>query len=120
MPAHHRPIYAARHEHHAPAWRLIAAASALALLLAAGSIAFAAVGTLFAAMLMRTRSRDVLLPILLFPLLVPLVVVVVHLSAIVLEGQPLTAEPAWLQLLAAFDAVFLIGSYLVFEYVMES
>jgi heme exporter protein B len=92
----------------------------LAVVLAGGTLGFTALGTLLGGITASLKGREVLLPILLFPLLVPLVVVVVHLSAEVLDGAPLLAEPGWLQLLAAFDAVFLIVSYLVFEYVMES
>jgi heme exporter protein B len=92
----------------------------LVVVLLGGTLGFAALGTLLGGITASLKGREVLLPILLFPLLVPLVVVVVHVSGTVLEGRPLTAEPAWLELLAAFDAVFLIVSYLVFEYVMES
>ncbi|HKI97304.1 MAG TPA: heme exporter protein CcmB [bacterium] len=92
----------------------------LAAVLFGGTLGFAALGTLLGGITASLKGREVLLPILLFPLLVPLVVVVVHLSSMALDGQPITSEPSWLELLAAFDAVFLIVSYLVFEYVMES
>jgi heme exporter protein B len=93
---------------------------ALVAVLLGGTLGFAALGTLLGGITASLKGREVLLPILLFPLLVPLVVVVVHLSVVILEGEPLAAELRWLELLAAFDAVFLIVSYLVFEYVMES
>jgi heme exporter protein B len=92
----------------------------LAAVLLGGTLGFTALGTLLGGITASLKGREVLLPILLFPLLVPLVVVAVHLTATILDGAPLLAEPGWLQLLAAFDAVFLIVSYLVFEYVMES
>ena len=92
----------------------------LVAVLLGGTLGFTALGTLLGGITASLKGREVLLPILLFPLIVPIVVVVVHLSGALLEGQPLLEERAWLQLLFAFDAVFLIVSYLVFEYVMES
>ena len=92
----------------------------LVAVLLGGTLGFTALGTLLGGITASLKGREVLLPILLFPLIVPIVVVVVHLSGILLEGQPLLEERNWLQLLLAFDAVFVIVSYLVFEYVMES
>lgn len=85
-----------------------------------GTIGFAALGTLLGGITASLKGREVLLPILLFPLLVPIVVVVVHLTGVLLEGNSLWEQLRWLQLLAAFDTVFLIVSFLVFEFVMES
>ncbi len=81
---------------------------------------FTALGTLLGGITASLKGREVLLPILLFPLLVPIVVVAVHLTGQVLDGFSLWGEGAWLRLMGAFDAVFLIVSYLVFEYVMEN
>ena len=92
----------------------------LCVVLLGGTLGFTSLGTLLGGITASLKGREVLLPILLFPLLVPLVVVVVQLSATLLEGAPLLEQGKWLQLLAAFDAVFLIVSYLVFEYVMET
>jgi len=93
---------------------------ALAALMLAGVVGFSALGTLLGGITSSLRGRDVLLPLLLFPLLVPMLIVLVHLSNVVLEGQPLGENWRWIQLLSAFDVVFLIASFLVFEYVMES
>ncbi len=92
----------------------------LALVLLGGTVGFSALGTLLGGITASLKGREVLLPILLFPLLVPIVVVAVHLTGTILDGRPLSEETQWLQLLGAFDAVFLIVSYLVFEFVMES
>ncbi|HET7695517.1 MAG TPA: heme exporter protein CcmB [Vicinamibacterales bacterium] len=89
-------------------------------LLAAGTIGFAAVGTLFAAMLVRARSRDVLLPILLYPITVPVIVAGVRGTAALL--QPEADEPmarAWLAMLVFFDAVFITLALWTFEAVMS-
>jgi len=64
-------------------------------------------------------GREVLLPLLLFPLLVPLLLVEVHLTQAILAGEPLAGQAAWLRLLAGFDGIFLVVSYLVFDSVME-
>ncbi len=82
-----------------------------------GSLGIAAVGTLFSALAAATRARELLLPILLFPLLVPLVIGAVRLTQAILLPSP--NEPPWLGLIAAFDVIFLSISMLTFEYVIE-
>lgn len=92
----------------------------LMLVMLGGVLGFTALGTLLGGMTASVRGREVLLPILLFPLLVPIVVAVVHLTGVILDGGNLAGQWRWLQLLGAFDAIYLIVSYLAFEYVMES
>lgn len=92
----------------------------LMLVMLGGVLGFTALGTLLGGMTASVRGREVLLPILLFPLLVPIVVTVVHLTGVILDGGNLAGQWRWLQLLGAFDAIYLIVSYLAFEYVMES
>jgi len=89
-------------------------------LLAAGTIGFAAVGTLFAAMLIRAQSRDVLLPVVLYPITVPLVIAGVRGSAAIFAVEPnLAMAQAWLSMLVFFDAVFLTLALWVFGPVMN-
>jgi heme exporter protein B len=88
-------------------------------LLAAGTLGFAAVGTLFAAMLVRARSRDVMLPLLLYPITVPVIIAGVRGTAALL--QPEADEPmarAWLAMLVFFDVVFVTLALWTFEPVM--
>jgi len=88
-------------------------------LLAAGTIGFAAVGTLFAAMLVRARSRDVMLPVLLYPITIPVIIAGVRGTAALL--QPEADQPmarAWLAMLVFFDVVFVTISLWTFEPVM--
>jgi len=88
-------------------------------LLAGGTIGFAAVGTLFAAMLVRARSRDVLLPILLYPITIPVIIAGVRGTAALLESPP--DEPIalmWIGILAAFDVVFVTLALWTFEPLM--
>ncbi|HEY7792116.1 MAG TPA: heme exporter protein CcmB [Vicinamibacterales bacterium] len=91
----------------------------LAGLLVSGTIGFAAVGTLFAAMLVRARSRDVLLPVLLYPITIPVIIAGVRGTAALV--QPVV-DPAiivmLISLLVAFDVVFLTLSLWTFEPLM--
>ena len=88
-------------------------------LLLTGTLGFAAVGTLFAAMLIRAQSRDVLLPVLLYPITVPLVIAGVRGTAAIFAAEPnLAVAQAWLSMLIFFDAVFLTLALWVFGPVM--
>jgi len=88
-------------------------------LLVAGTIGFAAVGTLFAAMLMRARTRDVLLPILLYPITIPVIIAGVRGTSALLESP--ADEPTaimWLAIVACFDVVFITLALWTFEPLM--
>lgn len=91
----------------------------LAALLVAGTIGFGAVGTLFAAMLVRSRTRDVMLPILLYPITVPVIIAGVKGTAALLAAPIETAAALmWIVLLACFDVVFVTLALWTFELVM--
>lgn len=83
-----------------------------------GDIGLAAVGTLFSAMAAHTRAREVLLPVLVFPIIVPLIIAVVQATSLAL-GSELASDHPWLGLLVAFDAIYLSLGAVVFEYVLE-
>jgi heme exporter protein CcmB len=88
-------------------------------LLASGTLGFASVGTLFAAMLVRARSRDVLLPVLLYPITIPVIIAGVRGTAALLQSTP--DEPVarfWVALLVFFDVVFVTLSLWTFEPLM--
>jgi heme exporter protein CcmB len=88
-------------------------------LLAAGTTGFAAVGALFAAMLVRARSRDVMLPILLYPMTVPVMIAGVRGTAALLQAPADTAIAVmWISMLAALDVVFITLALWAFEPVM--
>ena len=88
-------------------------------LLASGTIGFAAVGTLFAAMLVRAQSRDVLLPILLYPITIPVIIAGVRGTAALLQADAdLPMARAWLSMLVFFDVVFVTLALWTFEAVM--
>ncbi|MEP6918586.1 MAG: heme exporter protein CcmB [Acidobacteriota bacterium] len=94
-------------------------AALMAGLLAAGTLGFAAVGTLFAAMLVRARSRDVLLPILLYPITVPVMIAGVRGTSALLQVEvDLPTARMWISMLVFFDAVFVTLALWTFEAVM--
>ncbi len=82
-----------------------------------GTLGVAAIGTLCSAMAAATRARELLLPILVFPLIVPVVIAAVRLTGNLMA--PSANEPPWLGLMIAFDVIFLSASMLTFEYVIE-
>jgi len=101
---------------HAP---LFSAPLLLVGLLATGTVGFGAVGALFAAMLVRARSRDVMLPILLYPITIPVMIAGVRGTAALLQDPPDAATVTmWIAILAAFDVVFVTLSLWTFEPVM--
>ncbi|MBI2865913.1 MAG: heme exporter protein CcmB, partial [Chloroflexi bacterium] len=82
-----------------------------------GTLGFVAVGTLFSAIAVHTRAREFMLPLLLFPILVPVVIAAVEATRTALEKGSLSGS--WLPLLLAFDILFLAVSSLAFEFVVE-
>ena len=91
----------------------------LALILLTGTLGFAAVGTLFAAMLVRARSRDVLLPVLLYPITVPVIIAGVRGTAALLQPTiEFEIVRFWIALLVAFDVVFVTLALWTFEPLM--
>jgi heme exporter protein B len=84
-----------------------------------GTIGFVSLGTFYAAMASRSRAREVLLPLLLFPMLVPVLLASIQASTSLMAGDPMREAGAWLRLLAAFDLLFVVASVYTFEYVIE-
>jgi heme exporter protein B len=84
-----------------------------------GTIGFSAVGTIVSAMTVHARAREVMLPILLFPLVLPALIAAVKLTGGVLDRQPWGEIRNWMELLVGFDVIFMVISYLAFEYVIE-
>jgi heme exporter protein B len=92
-------------------------AGRLAGVIALGSLGLCSVGTLFAAVAVRTRFREVMLPLLLLPLLVPVLAGAVRATADLLSSGQVSFQP--IQLLLVVDAIFLIVSFVGFEYVLD-
>lgn len=91
----------------------LVAATALA------TLGFATIGTFYAALTVNLRARQVLLPLLMFPVLIPVVIAGVRASTLALRGDPMGEFGSWMQLLAAADILFLTVCSRAFEYVLE-
>ena len=84
-----------------------------------GSVGYAAVGTLLAAMSVQTRTRDVLLPILLFPVIIPVLVAAVKASSGFLTGAEMVEITPWVNILLVYDVIFIAVAFMVFDFVVE-
>lgn len=84
-----------------------------------GVIGLVSLGTFYAAMSSRSRAREVLLPLLLYPMLIPVLLASMEATKAFLRGDLMNAVGAWVQMLALFDVIFLVLTFLAFEYVIE-
>jgi heme exporter protein B len=84
-----------------------------------GSTGYVAVGTLLSSMAVQTRTRDVLLPVLLFPVIVPVLLAAVKASGGFLQQLPMNEIWPWLNILIAYDVIFTAIAFMVFDYVVE-
>jgi heme exporter protein B len=89
------------------------------LVIALGTIGYAAVGTLFSAIAVNTRAREVMLPILLLPVAVPVFISAVNATGGFLTGDPVSEVATWLQMLVAYDAIIISVSFMTFDFVVE-
>lgn len=91
----------------------------LMLVILLGAEGYVAVGTLLATMAVQARTRDILLPILLFPVVIPVLVAAVKASSGFLQGLPMDEITPWLNLLVTYDVVFTAVAFMVFDFVVE-
>jgi heme exporter protein B len=82
-------------------------------------VGFVALGTFYASMASRSRAREVLLPLLLFPMLIPVLLASAEASSALLAGDPMREAGAWIRLLLAFDVIFVVASVVAFDHVIE-
>ncbi len=99
---------------------LAPALAGLGLVMILGTVGLAAVGTLFAAMTAQVRARELLFPVLLLPVQVPVLLGTVKATEAVLLGEPLGAVGHWLGLLAAADVIYIVTGLLTFDFLLES
>ena len=83
------------------------------------TIGFVACGTLFSALAVKTKARELVLPILFLPVVVPLIISAVEATGLALTGKSWSDMAVWLQIIGAFDVVFLVVSFWVFNFVIE-
>ena len=92
----------------------------LVAILVLGAVGLTTLGTFYAAMASRSRAREVLLPLLLFPMLVPVLLAAMEATKALLGGNAMSDAGAWARLLLVFDVIFLVATFLVFESVIEA
>ena len=80
---------------------------------------FVAIGTMFSAMVVNTRAREIVLPILFLPVVSPIIVSAVEASGLAISGETWGSMTTWLEIIIAFDVVYIVASYLVFAFVIE-
>lgn len=83
------------------------------------TVGFVAVGTTFSAVAVNTKAREMILPILFLPIVVPVIISAVEASSLALSGKGWGAFSAWLQIIGAFDVIFLVVSFLIFGFIIE-
>ncbi|UCG82313.1 MAG: heme exporter protein CcmB [Dehalococcoidia bacterium] len=91
----------------------------LAVIAVVATIGFAAVGTVFSALVVHTRARELLLPLLFFPIIIPVIIAAVKASELALSAASWSEMTSWLTIIAAFDVIFTVAAALVFDYVLE-
>ena len=99
--------------------RIVLSWGRLVTIIALGCLAIAAPGTLYGAIASHARARDVLLPLLLFPILIPALVAAAKGTALVFEGDPMTQFPSWIALLVSFDLLYWGLGFVLFPRVVE-
>jgi heme exporter protein B len=93
--------------------------SGILIVVALGTIGYAAVGTLLAAIAVNTRAREVMLPVLLLPLAIPALIAAVQATSGLVEGGTWAEVGGWVRLLVVYDLVIVAVSMLTFGYVVE-
>ena len=106
------PVYAVMLDFSALSWNLM-------LIIFLGTLGFTVVGTLFSAMAVQTRSREIMLPVLFFPVLLPVIIAAVEASTRAVGGETFIGLGRWLPLIGVFDALFLVICPWVFGFVVE-
>ncbi len=90
----------------------------LSAVLGLATFGFVTVGSLYSALASNIRLRELLLPVLLFPVIIPVLLAAVQLTGVVLRNQPIIEARGWLNLLIGYDGIFIVIGLLTFEYVI--
>ena len=100
-------------------FRMSGSILALVAIIILATIGFIAIGTFLAALSVNTRNSEILLPIILFPLIIPVVIGAVQATESIVNGAPAEEWLQWLRIIAGFDVIFLVVPFLLFEYLLE-
>ena len=84
-----------------------------------GTLGFCAVGTLLSSLSANLKARDIMLPILLYPLIIPIIIGSVRMTGQVLAGEPLSSMMNWVSLTLCFDIIYIAISIMVIDFVLE-
>lgn len=84
-----------------------------------GTLGFCAIGTLLSSMSSNLKTREIMLPILLYPVLVPVVIAVVRMTSQLLAGEPLSSMMNWVGLTLVFDVIFIGVSIMTIDHILE-
>ena len=84
-----------------------------------GTLGFCAVGTLLSSLSANLKTRDIMLPILLYPLIIPIIIGSVKMTSQVLAGEPLSSMMNWVSLTLCFDIIYIAISIMVIDFVLE-
>jgi len=87
--------------------------------LALGTYGFAVLGTLFSLISVKTKTREIMLPLLLLPLMIPIILAGIQCMNIYILGEDVTESYKWLKLIGAFDVIFTAVIYAIFDYIVE-
>jgi heme exporter protein B len=85
-----------------------------------GTVGFCVLGTIMAAITLRARARELLLPLILFPLMIPIILATIRCMENILRAGEVGDAFPWLRLLVGFDVIFLTVGVLIFDWVIES
>jgi heme exporter protein B len=99
------------------AWNLLPQLFLVTLL---GTIGFCVLGTIMSALTLRARARELLLPLVLFPLMIPVILATIRCMESVLRNGEFGDAVSWLKLLVGFDVIFITVGVLIFDWVIES
>lgn len=91
----------------------------LLLVIFLGTLGFVSIGTFLAALSANVRTSEILLPIILFPVLVPVIIGAVESTAIIFNQGAFEQIVGWVKLLAVYDVIFLVVPFILFDYVLE-
>ena len=100
-----------------PAWNLLPQLFLVTLL---GTVGFCVLGTMMSAITLRARARELLLPLVLFPLMIPVILATIRCMESIMNAGDVGAAGSWLRLLLGFDVIFVTLGILIFDQVIES
>lgn len=100
-------------------YRIKGSLPVILLVILLGTVGFIAIGTFLAALAANTRASEILLPLILFPIIIPVLIGAVQATAMALAGKPVSDFSSWLKLIGVYDVIFMVVPFVLFDYVLE-